>query len=58
MPGPLLPIRIRMGSIIPSVFAMQTAVLVTQYRAVAKDASFRVFCMDTRPGSALIARRL
>lgn len=39
-------------SITPSVFAMQTAVLVTQYKAVAKDANSRVIGMDTSPGSA------
>lgn len=49
---PLLPICIHVKSIIPSVFAMQTAVLVTQHKVVAKDASPRVICMDTSPGSA------
>lgn len=33
-------------------FAMQTAVLVTQRKTVAKDASSGVICMDTSPGSA------
>lgn len=51
MPGPLLPICIHIRSIIPSVFAVQTAGLVTQHKTAARDTSSRVICMDTSPGS-------